>query len=50
MTDRKPADPQENAESLIAHAQAARVKAHIRVMLSRVQSHLKSSSKAVVLL
>jgi len=38
---------QRHVESLIADAQAARVKARIRVMLSRLLLHLKSSSKAV---
>ena len=38
MTDFIPLDLPSDAETLIAEAQAARVRAHVRAMLSRIES------------
>ena len=45
MIDRKPSDRRAVAETLIAEAQAARVKAHVQVMLSRLKSRRQTQLK-----
>jgi hypothetical protein len=46
MADRKPSGDWRPAESLIAEAQAARVRAHVWTMLSRLKSRTKAACKA----
>ena len=45
MIDRKPSDCRAVAETLIAEAQAARVKAHVQVMLSHMKSRRQTQLK-----
>jgi hypothetical protein len=45
MTDRKPSDRRAVAETLIAEAQAARVKAHVQAVLSRLNARRQTQIK-----
>jgi hypothetical protein len=45
MTDRKPSDRWAVAETLIAEAQAARIKAHVQVMLSHLKARRQTQLK-----
>jgi hypothetical protein len=45
MTDRKPSDRRAVAGTLIAEAQAARVKAHVQVMLSHMKARRQTQLK-----
>jgi hypothetical protein len=45
MIDRKPSDRRDIAETLIAEAQGARVKAHVQAMLSRMRARHRTQPK-----